>query len=291
MTPIRVLRIIDRLNVGGPALQASVLAERLDPTRFEQVLLAGAIDPDEGDYVTLRAPGLRVEQRARPRPSAEPADDAHALGQISAAIRRFRPHVVHTHKAKAGALGRPAAWTHRVPATVHTFHGHLLHGYFSPVKTRAVVAVERWPGPRRPPRSSPSAVGCATSSSTAGIGRPRPVRGRRRRESTSGPSPTRCARAEPSGSPAASGRDVRRPARAVKRPDRFVDVAIEVARSHPDVCFAIAGDGELADEVRARYHPSAAAWCSSDGAATSRRCTAPATWSCSHRTTRGCRCR
>jgi glycosyltransferase involved in cell wall biosynthesis len=250
---IRVLRIIDRLNVGGPALQASVLAERLDHTRFEQILMAGAIDSDEGDYVTLRAPGLRVEHVRGLGRAPSPRDDAHALAQISTAIRRFRPHVVHTHKAKAGVLGRPAAWTHRVPATVHTFHGHLLHGYFSPLKTRAVVAVER--GLARP-TTALVAVGSRVRDELleAGIGQrqqysvvppgvdlgiaPEPAAARRALGLPAGPIVTFVGRLA-----------------AVKRPERFVDLAMAVARSHPDACFAIAGDGELADEVRARARP------------------------------------
>lgn len=256
MSRIRVLRIIDRLNVGGPALQASVLAERLDPTRFEQLLLAGAIDSDEGDYVTLRAPGLRVEHVRGLGRAPSPRDDAHALAQISTAIRRFRPHVVHTHKAKAGALGRPAAWTHRVPATVHTFHGHLLHGYFSPVKTRAVVAVER--GLARPTTALVAVGGQVRDELLeARIGQ-------RRQYSVVAPGVDLGVLPEPGtarrtlGLPAGpADRVVTFVGRlaAVKRPDRFVDVAIAVARSHPDVCFAIAGDGELADEVRARAGP------------------------------------
>ena len=140
---IRVLRLIDRLNVGGPALQVSVLAAGLDPDRFQQVVLAGEIDPHEGDYVSLRAPGLVVEQVRGLGRSPNPFGDAQAACAIHAAMRRFRPHIVHTHKAKAGVLGRPTAWGSRVPSTVHTFHGHLLHGYFSPAKTKAVVTVER----------------------------------------------------------------------------------------------------------------------------------------------------
>ena len=140
---IRVLRLIDRLNVGGPALQVSVLAAGLDPDRFQQVVLAGEIDPHEGDYVSLRAPGLVVEQVRGLGRSPNPFGDAQAARAIHAAMRRFRPHIVHTHKAKAGVLGRPTAWGSRVPSTVHTFHGHLLHGYFSPAKTKAVVTVER----------------------------------------------------------------------------------------------------------------------------------------------------
>jgi glycosyltransferase involved in cell wall biosynthesis len=250
---IRVLRIIDRLNVGGPALQASVLAERLDPNRFEQLLLAGTIDPGEGDYVALRAPGLPVEEVPGLGRSPRPLDDAHALAQISTAIRRFRPHIVHTHKAKAGALGRPAAWTHRVAATVHTFHGHLLHGYFSPLKTRAVVAVER--GLARP-TTALVAVGSRVRDELldAGIGRRNqytvvppgvdlgvlPEPGAARRALGLAPGPV----------VAFVGRLT-----AVKRPERFVDVAIEVARSHPHVTFAIVGDGELGDDVRARARP------------------------------------
>jgi glycosyltransferase involved in cell wall biosynthesis len=250
---IRVLRIIDRLNVGGPALQASVLAERLDPARFEQLLLSGAIDDDEGDYVTLRAPRLRVEHVHGLGRAPRPRDDARALAQISTAVRRFRPHIVHTHKAKAGALGRPAAWAHRVPATVHTFHGHLLRGYFSPLKTRAVVAVER--GLARPTTALVAVGGRVRDELLdAGIGRrhqysvvppgvelgvlPEPAAARRALGLPAGPVVTFVGRLA-----------------AVKRPERFVDVAIAVARSHPDVCFAIAGDGELADEIRARAAP------------------------------------
>ena len=140
---LRVLRIIDRLNVGGPALQATVLSEGLDPARFDHRLLAGEISPDEGDYVTLRAPDLPVERIAGLGRSPHFGNDAQALWHISEVIRGFRPHIVHTHKAKAGVLGRVAAWTHRVPATVHHYHGHLLTGYFSPSKTKLVAGVER----------------------------------------------------------------------------------------------------------------------------------------------------
>jgi len=140
---VRVLRIIDRLNVGGPALQATVLSEGLDPARFDHRLLAGAIDANEGDYVVLRAPDLPVERVAGLGRSPHLGNDAHAMWRIAQVIREFRPHIVHTHKAKAGVLGRVAAWTHRAPATVHHFHGHLLTGYFSPAKTSLVAGVER----------------------------------------------------------------------------------------------------------------------------------------------------
>jgi len=251
---IRVLRLIDRLNVGGPALQVSVLAEQLDPDRFEQVVLAGEIDAHEGDYVSMRAPGLVIEQVQGLGRSPDPFGDARALRDVHAAIRQFRPHIVHTHKAKAGVLGRPAAWASRVPATVHTFHGHLLHGYFSPAKTKAVVGVER---ALAYPTTRLVAVGTRVRDElvAAGIGhrdqytvvapgvqlRPLPDRA--------------AARAE-----LGLGRDevvatfVGRLA-PVKRPDRFVDVAHELRDALPDARFLLVGDGELRDDVQQRAQP------------------------------------
>ena len=140
---IRVLRLIARLNVGGPALQAKVLSEGLDPARFEQRLVAGAVGADEGDFVSMRAPQLRVETLAGLGRDPNGWSDVRALVRLYDVIRSFDPHIVHTHTAKAGVLGRLAAWGARVPATVHTFHGHLLHGYFSPAKTMAIVQAER----------------------------------------------------------------------------------------------------------------------------------------------------
>ena len=201
-----------------------------------------------------RAPDLPVEHIRGLGRAPRPLDDARALVQLNTAIRHFRPHIVHTHKAKAGMLGRSAAWVNRVPATVHTFHGHLLHGYFSPAKTRAVVAVER--GLARP-TTALVAVGDRVRDEllTAGIGR--------RRQYTVvapgvelGPLPDPASARQNLGLPSVGpivmfvGRLT-----AVKRPQRFVEMAIAIAASHPDACFAIAGDGELVDEIRARARP------------------------------------
>ena len=113
-------------------------------------MLAGAIEPGEGDYVTLRAPDLPVQWVNGLGRAPHLRNDAQAFAEVVRVIREFRPHIVHTHKAKAGVLGRVAAWANRVPATVHHFHGHLLHGYFSPSKTRAVVTAERSSRSARP---------------------------------------------------------------------------------------------------------------------------------------------
>src|SRR5688500_16504976 len=123
---MRILRIIARMNVGGPALQVTALARHLDPTRFEQRLLVGSVGSGEADYVELRAPDVEVIRVPGLGRAPRAWDDARALAGIVAEIRRFRPDVVHTHTAKAGTIGRLAATGCRVPWRVHTFHGHLL---------------------------------------------------------------------------------------------------------------------------------------------------------------------
>ncbi|MDT7539995.1 MAG: hypothetical protein QOI82_3580, partial [Actinomycetota bacterium] len=140
---VRVLRVIARMNVGGPALQVTALTLELDPARFEHRLLTGSVGPDEADYVELRAPGLPLTRVAGLGRSPRPLDDLRALRALIRHMRDFRPDIVHTHTAKAGVLGRVAARIARVPATVHTFHGHLLHGYFSTAVTRLVILTER----------------------------------------------------------------------------------------------------------------------------------------------------
>ena len=141
---VRVLRIIARLNIGGPALHTTLLTERLDPRRYDARLVAGAEAPDEGNYAALHG-------AAPPRLTVLPAlgrevrgvADAIVFGQLLRLMRALRPHVVHTHTAKAGTLGRLAARVARVPVVVHTYHGHVFHGYFPPGRTRAFLAIER----------------------------------------------------------------------------------------------------------------------------------------------------
>lgn len=135
------------MNVGGPALQALILTERLDPTRFDSVLLSGESGPREGDALQLRhgrelsvirVPGLRRE--------ISPVGDVAALLRILRAFRAFRPDIVHTHMAKAGALGRLAARLAGVPIVVHTYHGNVLSGYFDAVRSTTFFQAERFLG-------------------------------------------------------------------------------------------------------------------------------------------------
>jgi glycosyltransferase involved in cell wall biosynthesis len=130
-----------RLNIGGPARQGLFLTRELPARGFETQLVWGSaglhegqFDPPEG-LANIHIPELRRELRPR-------ADRAVArqLGEI---VRDYRPHIVHTHLAKAGAIGRFVAHREDVPVVVHTFHGHVLQEYFSALKNRAFLAAER----------------------------------------------------------------------------------------------------------------------------------------------------
>jgi glycosyltransferase involved in cell wall biosynthesis len=131
------------MNVGGPALQIVGLEQGLEDLGFECRLVAGAVDGSEEDLLSLRASHVRVEALPDLGRRISPFSDFKALVGLIGHVRRFRPHIVHTHMAKAGVLGRFAAWLLGVPVVVHTFHGHLLRGYFPPRKTRLVVSAER----------------------------------------------------------------------------------------------------------------------------------------------------
>jgi len=141
--PIRIARVISRMNVGGPAWQVSVLTQGLASRGYDTDLLIGSVPDGEADFLAVRRPELNpivVEGLGR---SIRPLDDARALLRLVRHFRRERPLIVHTHTAKAGVLGRIAAVIARVPIRVHTFHGHLLHGYFSAWKVRLLILVER----------------------------------------------------------------------------------------------------------------------------------------------------
>ena len=141
---IRLLSIVTRMNVGGPAMQISTLMRGLAGSDIYQVLLTGNVLEDEIDYLDIDGADLRFHKVAPLQRSISPLRDAQALLQIARFIHDFRPDVIHTHTAKAGVLGRVAAKLTRSKAKrVHTFHGHLLHGYFSETATREIIRVER----------------------------------------------------------------------------------------------------------------------------------------------------
>ena len=142
---VRVLRIIARMNVGGPAVQVSGLMRGFDQQLFEQELLTGYCADDEADYlekVATDVKSIRIDGLGR---SIKLRADLTALFAIAREIRRFKPDVIHTHTAKAGVVGRIASkLSGQKSIRVHTFHGHLLNGYFGPGKTNMVILVEKF---------------------------------------------------------------------------------------------------------------------------------------------------
>jgi glycosyltransferase involved in cell wall biosynthesis len=134
--PLRIVRVIARLNIGGPAIQAITLAKRLSPRGYSTRLVRGREGADEGsmDYLAQElgvSPTLVSSMRRDPGLA-----DLRALGTLVLIFRRDRPHIVHTHAAKGGTLGRIATMIafplpSRRPILIHTYHGHSLTGYFS----------------------------------------------------------------------------------------------------------------------------------------------------------------
>jgi len=142
---IRVLRVIGRLNVGGPSIHVVNLAAGLDPSRYEQLLVIGHESPAEGsmlDYALSRGVWPHRIQEIVTAFNLAPRDGI-ALKRLFSLMRLYRPHIVHTHTAKAGLLGRIAARLAGVPIIVHTFHGHVLHGYYGPVQNWALRRMEK----------------------------------------------------------------------------------------------------------------------------------------------------
>ncbi len=145
--PIRVMRIIARLNIGGPAVHVILLTERLGPPAFESRLVCGLIGPQEGDMAYLAEQhGVQPVYVAELGRELSPLRDLCTLFKLWRLMRQFKPDVVHTHTAKAGFVGRLAAWLVRVPVRVHTFHGHVFRGYFGPQKTQMFLRLERLAG-------------------------------------------------------------------------------------------------------------------------------------------------
>jgi glycosyltransferase involved in cell wall biosynthesis len=140
----RVLRILNRLVVGGPVLNAVYLSRYL-PSEFETLLVVGEKESHEQsaehlatslgiDYVTINGMGRALN----------PFTDYNAYTELKKLIKKYRPDIVHTHAAKPGTLGRLAAHACGVPVILHTFHGHVFHSYFNPIKTQAFIEIEKF---------------------------------------------------------------------------------------------------------------------------------------------------
>lgn len=142
---MKIVRIIARLNVGGPAIHVVLTTHGLERRGHDCTLVVGPVPKNEGSMEYYAAewdvPFVRIPQLVRP---LSPWKDLVALWKVYRVLRREKPDVVHTHTAKAGTVGRTAALLAGVPVIVHTFHGNIFDGYFSPAKTRSFLAIERF---------------------------------------------------------------------------------------------------------------------------------------------------
>ena len=251
-SPIRVMRIIARMNVGGPAVQVSGLMRGFNAVDFDHRLYTGYCAADEADYLETIATdvqAIRIDGFGR---RLSLGGDVKAFISLISEIRSFKPHVVHTHTAKAGFLGRIASIISLQPSIrVHTFHGHLLNGYFGSFKRFLVVIAEKilaiFTGQLL-------AVGDKVRQDllNAGIGKKEkfglmppglvikklPTKGESLKSFGLSDSRLQCA---------FIGRITQ-----IKRPDRFLDVVSEVKKRGIDLDFFMAGDGELLEGCRKR---------------------------------------
>ena len=146
--PVRILRVIARLNMGGPALHVAYLTAGLRKRGYDTTLVAGSLARGEDSMAFVadeREVGVvRIDELGR---EISPLRDLVATLRLARLIRRERPDILHTHTAKAGTVGRVAALLagrRKPPIVVHTFHGHVLRGYFGPVRSLFFRLLERW---------------------------------------------------------------------------------------------------------------------------------------------------
>ena len=249
---IRVMRIIARMNVGGPAVQVSGLMRGFNNVEFDQRLYTGFCADNEADYLDTVANNIeavRIEGFGR---RVSVSGDVRAFTLLVKEIRTFKPHIIHTHTAKAGFLGRIASIVSLQPSIrVHTFHGHLLNGYFGNFKRFLVVMAEKSLAIFT---HQLLAVGDQVRQDLlqAGIGS-KDKFGLMPPGLSIGVLPAKIESQESFGLSvsrlqcAFTGRVTQ-----IKRPDRFLDVVCEIKKRGIDLDFFIAGDGELLEACRER---------------------------------------
>jgi glycosyltransferase involved in cell wall biosynthesis len=244
------MHVIARMNVGGPAVLVADLMRSIDPHKFEQVLVTGYCDTNESDYLDEVAADIKAVRIVGLGRSVSVIKDLLAFTGLIREIKRFDPDVIHTHTAKAGVLGRIAGLIAKPSAKrVHTYHGHLLHGYFGAGKTRVVVVIEKflsW--------ISHGLISIGTNVMNdllkVGIGRTGKfhvifpglqdldVMPKDQAQSELGLDPDKLY-------VVFVGRLTQ-----IKRPDRLVEIAAELKKDHPHVHMLVAGAGELFDATK-----------------------------------------
>jgi glycosyltransferase involved in cell wall biosynthesis len=140
---IKVLRIVNRFNLGGPVYNVTYLTAFM-PDEFETILCGALPESQEGNALFIpEKHGVKPVIIKSMQRSINPFSDRKALKEIQKLIQEFKPDIVHTHASKAGVLGRTAAIKENVPVIVHTFHGHVFHSYFGKIKTWIYKTIER----------------------------------------------------------------------------------------------------------------------------------------------------
>ncbi len=249
---IKVMQVIARMNVGGPAVIVADLMRGLDKTRFDQHLITGFCDENEADYLETVATDITATRIAGLGRSISPVSDLKSFFALIAMIKRERPDVIHTHTAKAGVLGRLAAMLAGGKAIrIHTFHGHLLHGYFSGWKVRLVISIEKFlarhtdyllaVGNQVKEDLLAAGIGERDQYRTAFPGLPEPI----------APSKS-VARSELALDPSALYCTFVGRLTQIKRPDRLLDIAAQSKARGLNIHFLVAGEGELFEASKAR---------------------------------------
>lgn len=242
---LRLMRVITRLNIGGPARQALMLHQALPELGFECQLVTGAPQAEEGSFPPPEDHYTLVEELRR---ETDFRADRKAIRQLTQLMRTTRPDLVHTHTTTAGGLGRMAARRAEVPAVIHTFHGHVLSGYLSRPQTTALKVAERWLAKRTDVLVTVSNR-VRDELLAMGIGRPEQWRvvplGLELGDLLTGPAPSEAARAKlglPAHVPLVGivGRLA-----AIKDHETFLAAATRMARWRPELHFVVAGDGAL----------------------------------------------
>jgi len=242
----RVLHVITRMNIGGPARSLLALMPELRALGFDTLIAFGTPEPEEGEIVPgPDEPAFRIAALRRP---IDPAADQRAITDLTRLANRYRPDIVHTHLAKGGALGRSVARRVKAGGVVHTFHGHVLEGYFASPANSAFVMAERRLAKRT---DALVTVSNATRDDLLGLGIGRPEQWHvlpyaldlaPLLELDLTTDEAREGLGLPAGAPIVGivGRLV-----PIKNHMLFLEMAERVSASRPDVVFVVAGDGEL----------------------------------------------
>ena len=139
----KVLRIINRFNLGGPTYNVAYLSKFMEP-QYQTILVGGEKDETEdSSQFILDKLGLKPIIIQEMKREIDIKNDRIAYLKIRQLIREHKPDIVHTHASKAGTIGRLAARAENVPVIIHTFHGHVFHSYFSKYKTELYRLIEK----------------------------------------------------------------------------------------------------------------------------------------------------